>query len=338
MRRILITAIGGDVSCAIIRCLLEDCKQDELYGYDIQRYTPYMDYFTVTKVAPRYTDETYGAFMKEFVLKYKITHFIPATEAEILIADANMDFFKKYGVKVLINNSETIHICTSKYLTAESLKNYGIKTPRTMEASKYRGGLSFPFILKADYGNGGESVRIIHNQTEWDTADKRGMVCQQKVGTNEKEYTVGVFSDGKKVNSIILKRKLGLGYGNGSSGLSVEVCCCDIPEIRNIAEKAAKALNIVGSINIQIREEYGQFYVFEINARFSSTVGFRHKMGFKDAVWWLDMIDGVGDFPEFHSPVGKIGIKVTDDKIIKGGVISSVRFISPSGKLQVAAA
>ena len=319
MRKILITAIGGDVTCAIIRCLLEDCKSDELYGYDIQRYTPYMNFFSAVEVAPRYTDQTYAEFMKNFIIKYHITHFIPVTEPEILIADANREFFKEQGVKVLINNSETLRICTSKYLTAESLKNRGIEVPKTFRALNYNGELEFPFILKADYGNGGASIHVIRDLMEWNEAEKHGMVCQQKVGTAEKEYTVGVFSDGNNVNSIILKRKLGLGYGNTSSGLSVEVFCCDIPEIKNIAEKIAKALHIVGSINIQIREENGHYYVFEINARLSSTVGFRHKMGFKDAVWWLNMVDGPGGFPKFYSPVGARGVKVTDDRLVCGG-------------------
>lgn len=319
MRKILITAIGGELACAIIRCLLEDCKSDELYGYDIQHYTPYMDFFRGVEVAPRYTEEAYIAFMKDFVVKYHITHFIPVTEPEILIADSSREFFKEHGVKLLINNAEAIHICTNKYLTMEYLKNNGVEIPKTFVASKYRGGLEFPFILKAEYGSGGSSVQVIHNLVEWNVADKEGMICQQMVGTVEKEYTIAVFSDGKRINSIILKRKLGLGYGNDLSGSSVEVLCCDIPEISNIAKKVAKALKIIGSVNIQIREEGGHYYIFEINARLSSTVGLRHKMGFKDAIWWMDMIDGMGDFPQFCPPIGVRGVKVVDDKIISGG-------------------
>jgi carbamoyl-phosphate synthase large subunit len=49
----------------------------------------------------------------------------------------------------------------------------------------------------------------------------------------------------------------------------------------------AKALQLRGSINIQLRLRDGYPYIFEINPRFSSTVVARHKLGFSDVLWSL---------------------------------------------------
>lgn len=58
--------------------------------------------------------------------------------------------------------------------------------------------------------------------------------------------------------------------------------------------KIAEATGLVGSINVQTRKlEGAEVYVpFEINPRISSTLLFRKKFGFDDAVWWLDVLQG----------------------------------------------
>ena len=65
MRRILITGIGGDVACSIIRCLKDSNDTDEIFGMDIKKYTPYMDVITKAFVAPRYDDESYVPFVEK---------------------------------------------------------------------------------------------------------------------------------------------------------------------------------------------------------------------------------------------------------------------------------
>ena len=51
----------------------------------------------------------------------------------------------------------------------------------------------------------------------------------------------------------------------------------------------AESLDLFGSINIQLRlvEKEGPM-VFEINPRFSSTVGMRHMIGFSDLIWSIE--------------------------------------------------
>lgn len=300
------------MACAVIRCLMDGCGKDELYGIDIKRYTPYMGYFSDTDVAPSYNEPCYFEYLAGYLLEHNITHFIPTTEPEIMIADSRRDFFADNGIGLMINNANILKICTSKYKTAEFLSGIGLDIPETYQAEQYAGQLEYPFIMKADYGRGSSSFRVVKDREDWEVAEKTGMVCQRKVGDQDREYTVGVFSNGVRMESIVLRRKLGLG------GMSVAVECCDIARIREIACMVAEAFGLAGSINIQLREEDGKYYIFEINPRLSSTSGFRHLMGFKDTVWWLNMLDGRKTDISFKTPAGAVGVKVTDDILVRG--------------------
>ena len=317
MRRILITGIGGDVACAIIRCIQDAFPDDEIFGIDIKAYTPYMDRIAKAIVAPRYTDKSYVSFLKETLLNNGITHFLPTTEPEILIASGFRSFFKEHKIKVLINNDAIIQTCTSKYKTAKFLQASGICVPMTWLANEYKCGLSYPFILKADTGSGSKKLSIIKNDEEWKNAIKDGMLCQELVGNPDNEYTVGVFSDGEETRTIIFRRYLGFG------GMSVEVHCCDNFEIKQIASSVANIFNLQGCVNIQIRKQGNRYLVFEINPRLSSTVGFRHKMGFQDVVWWLKFLDGEKLTKYNEDAIGMIGLKVTDDIVFSANRMSN---------------
>src|SRR3546814_16519316 len=57
--------------------------------------------------------------------------------------------------------------------------------------------------------------------------------------------------------------------------------------IESLCATVARALDLSGSINIQLRLGSRGPMIFEINPRFSSTVVFRHRLGFSDLLWSL---------------------------------------------------
>lgn len=320
MRSVLLTGIGGDVACAIARSLFDAFPGDHFFGFDIRKYTPYMERFTETMIAPRYTEDGYLPFLKKTLSEKRITHFLPTTEPEILITDGNRDYFEKEGIRLLINSSEILHVCTSKYRTACFLRENGVAAPLTgmaAEATAEEQGvrlkdgsrLRYPLILKEDYGRGGHGLQSIHDRADWDRAQKSGCVCQEYI--DGPEYTVGVFSDGVNVRSIVFRRELGLG------GMSVAVECVSVPGITRLADQTARLLHLKGSFNIQLREQDGKYYIFEINPRLSSTTGFRHRMGFTDAAWWIGLSEGGMLSGTYKEPVGMCGVKVTDDVVFQ---------------------
>jgi carbamoyl-phosphate synthase large subunit len=165
------------------------------------------------------------------------------------------------------------------------LKENGLPYPATFLLEDYDKQLDFPLIVKARKGWGGKSLIKIWDMEELDFYKKRiaNAIVQEYVGTEDEEYTVGVFSNGTDVYSICFRRYLG--YGS----LSKFVQLVHSDEMRCIVEKIARATRLQGSMNVQFRKTEHGYVPFEINPRISSTAYFRHYFGFQDVKWWLDI-------------------------------------------------
>ena len=111
-------------------------------------------------------------------------------------------------------------------------------------------------------------------------------IVQEYLDGKQGEFTCGLFrAKDLSIRSIIIKRELMGGFtGYGEIIKNVEIS----ETLSAIAEK----IKLFGSINVQLRLTDKGPVVFEINPRFSSTVRFRHLLGFKDLDWSIqDMFD-----------------------------------------------
>lgn len=311
----LITAIGGDIGDSVVHCLRKEYPKEKLIGCDITCYVPAYDEVGSFFLAPPYTEEAkYMSFLLEQCEKYKITYILPMTEGEIKVFDKHRDDFEKAGIKVMIQSSEILKATFRKYHTAKTIKAMGLNSPKTWKVEEIGKEISYPVIVKPDQGCGSRNVKVVHNFEEYQDAVSRipDAVIQEYIGIVEEEYTVGVFSNGKTIQSIAFKRTLDL------NGMSKMVELVEDEKITQIAFTVAKNFRLKGSINLQMRKQDGEYYIFEINPRISSTVGFRYRLGFKDVRWWLDLLAGNGEnifyVPE-RLPV--VGMRTYSEKIFR---------------------
>ena len=311
MKRILITGTGGDVAVGIVKCILSDMPQSVIFGCDIKEFVPYLDRFERHFISPRYDSDDYWPVIRDICLEYKITHFFPSTEPEILIADGHRDFFSEHNISLVINNKKILDIATSKYKTAVFLRGNNVSVPDTYLPDNIPSVLEYPYIVKPDFGRGSAYLTKVNNQRDLEIALAAipFPVIQRYVGTADREFTVGVFADGKKTRSISYRRTL----GRGNMSAFVEVV--QDSRLNDIADAVAKIFGLKGALNIQLRLHEDNYYIFEINPRISSTVAFRHQMGFRDVVWWLQTLSGepIEDYRSIDA--GVIGIKLDSEHI-----------------------
>lgn len=319
-RIFFITAIGGDIGSSVLKHVRESYPNDKIVGCDIMQYNQGIDYVDLFFVAPAYSDQDlYWEFIQRICKEYNITHFLPMAETEIKIADANSDYFKKNDIKLMVNSHNLLEISFSKYDTVKYLERCNLNVPETWKADEDF-DKKFPLVVKGNYSCGSKYVKIVNNEKELQQAidDIPKPIIQSYIGTEDEEYTMAVFSDGHRILSLAFKRKLGYG------GMSVLVELVRDPGLDKIAKELAEYMSLCGSINIQLRKQDGEFYVFEINPRISSTIGFRYKLGFKDDIWWIKLLDGESEeiaFQEFQGSA--IGVKVLDEKVYTwGGVFN----------------
>lgn len=307
MRKILVTAVSGDIGNGILKILRD--TENELYGCDINEYAAGMDKVTEFWQEKPAGDEGYIESLVKHCRKLEITHMIPVNEKEIDIISKNLEKFKDIGIKVIILNNEILDICLDKYKTAKYLEKENIIVPKTFLVDEWTEDGN-NYICKPRKSNGSKDIKIIKTYEELESleGDKEDYVIQEYIDSEE-EYTVGIFSDGKEITSIAFKRKLKHGYSDYVEYAKNE-------ELEKLAYSIARLFDLYGYINFQLRKKDNKYYIFEINPRISGTVRFRDMLGFRDVVWWLNIADGLPSTQKDVNIRKAIGLRELEEKYI----------------------
>lgn len=307
MRRILVTAISGDIGNGILKIL--KFKDNILFGCDVNEIAVGMDLVKEFWQSKYAMEDGYIEDMLEKCIQHQITHLIPVNEREIeKIGSARMRF-EEHGIKLVILEQNILDVCLDKYETVNFLRNHGIGVPDTyldiecLEKNYER------YICKPRKSNGSKDIFLYKPGTDVPKEiDGVNYVVQQYIDSRE-EYTIGIFRTEKCINTIIFQRELKNGYSNLVKLVYDEA-------LKKLAEKIAKILDLKGYLNIQLRKFEDKYYIFEMNPRISGTVRFRDMLGFSDVMWWLEMLDGK-EVPVYHCRYQEaVGIRELNEKYL----------------------
>lgn len=306
--RILVTAVGGDLGQSIIKCLRDCGCPVHITGCDMNPYAggrAKTDEFF--QAPPVRETENYLRFLRDTVRAGTIDYVFPVSDVEILFFNAQRERFSDLTVRFVANDPVIIDTFSDKYHTVEFFKKNGLPYPRTWLQESLTEQPGFPLILKKRRGSGSQNLLKIFDADELQFYLKKnsGMVIQEYIPGDTREYTAAIFSGGGQVHTITFRRTLAPG------GFSQQVEPVTDKTITGFPRQVAKALGADGSrfmaVNVQFRDTQKGCIPFEINPRFSSTVYLRHLFGFKDVQWTLDMLQGK---PVPQSPVIKKGVGV----------------------------
>lgn len=298
---ILISAASGDIGYSAVRSAYKRCS---VIGCDVKAYTPVDDLLLRFYQAPSATETvTYIDFITELIDKHKIDFFLPISEPEIDVVNVHRERLGQTGAKLLINDKFVVDTFLDKLDTSLFLKSLGIKVPKTALLQNYDApSFGFPLIVKPRKGYG--SRRLFKALTAEDLEyvrkkDNGTLIVQEYVGSEDEEYTTGIFSDGKNVSSISFKRRL------GADGTTLEAILVSETRLGDLSRHIAEAINLKGFINLQSRRIENVYVPFEVNPRISGTLLFRKKFGFDDIKWWMDILCGrqYSYMPKYESGV-----------------------------------
>jgi carbamoyl-phosphate synthase large subunit len=283
--RVLVSGAAGDVGLSIGKILNGSPLVTSAVGGDIHNEYFADDIFEKTVIFPSVSEVGYASAIQSFLKSDGIDVFIPTSEAELRWFSANPEIRSQMGVHCLMASPRAMQIGFDKLETARFIHSLGIQSPRTCSTSQQEEDApGFPCVLKSRYGSGSRSVYLVEE------ARKKGMyealfpdyIWQEFLPSAGGEHTCGVYrcEDGS-TRTIIMRRRLAAGvtvYAEVIHDSAIEALCVAV----------AESLSLKGSINIQLRMVEGKGpMVFEINPRFSSTVGMRHECGFQDVIWSL---------------------------------------------------
>lgn len=306
-KRILVSAVGGDLGQSVIKCLRDAMPSPYILGCDMNPYAGgRADVDLFLQAPPVNKTENYRDFLKTTVRQYEIDYVFPMSDVEILFFNEHREWFHDCPAVFAVNESHIIDTFMDKYKTAVFFKDNGFLYPVTYLPEEYNGQLGFPLILKRKQGSGSQKLFKVADAEELAFYLKRnsGMIIQEYLrqrDEKENEYTAGIFSDGQNAYTITFRRLLAPG------GFSRQVELITAGPAVDFAARLAQTLHYKGSLNVQFRLTDRGCVAFEINPRFSSTVYFRHCFGFKDVLWTMDLFAGK---PVTYTPIFKKGIGV----------------------------
>ena len=283
---IIVTGCGGDIGINIGRILKISNVSNRVIGCDINEEHGGSVFFDVFEIVERADSKFYIESLLNVCKKYSVDLIIPTSEPELRFF-LNEDIIGSLdGTPVLIVNKKTLTIGFDKALTSDFLKSSGLSYPWTTLVSE---GMpkAFPCIIKKRYGSGSKEIMVVDEEVvDYYSTKRPDDLWQEYLSPDDQEYTCGLYrSKAGEIRTIILKRRLDgslTDYGEDRENMEIEV----------MLNWLAELLDLQGSINPQLRLTERGPVMFEINPRFSSTVMFRHLLGFKDLLWSINEIAG----------------------------------------------
>jgi carbamoyl-phosphate synthase large subunit len=284
---ILVTGCGGDIGQSLGKILNKSKLVNNLFGCDISEKNAGKFIFSNFFIGLPCNDKSYLDTLKDIVEEKDIDIIIPIAEPELRYFSNTKNLENVGKAKLLTASTKALRIGFDKLETVNFLKKNGFPFPKTklISEEKYP---KLPTILKSRTGSGSATVYKAETQEDYKYLSSKNpdFISQEFLEGSQGEYTCGVFrSKSGIIRTIIFKRELAGGYSCYGEII-------DSNEIDDLLCNLAVKIELVGSINVQLRLTKKGPVIFEINPRFSSTVLFRHLFGFKDLEWSIqDKLD-----------------------------------------------
>jgi carbamoyl-phosphate synthase large subunit len=198
------------------------------------------------------------------------------------------------GAPIIGTSPDSIDVAEDRERFQLLVKNLGLKQPanataRTEEqAVRLAREVGFPLVVRPSYVLGGRAMEVVFTED-----DLRAYMTDAMRVSNDSpvlldrfldvaiEVDVDAVCDGERVLiGGIMEHVEQAGVHSGDSGSSLppySLSAAIQDEIRDQTRKLARALNVVGLMNIQFAVQNGVVYVLEVNPRASRTVPFVSK-------------------------------------------------------------
>ena len=197
----------------------------------------------------------------------------------------------KYGIKIIGSSFDTLDLAEDRGRFSSLLRDLNIPFPkfdtiRTADAAAELGkALGFPLLVRPSYVLGGQSMKIVINEQELeqhvvkilnDIPDNN--ILLDHYLENAVEAEADAICDGENAYIIgVMEHIEPAGIHSGDSHATLPPFDLTEDVIRQIEEhtiKVAKAMKVIGLINMQFAVKDGIVYVIEANPRASRTVPF----------------------------------------------------------------
>ncbi len=198
---------------------------------------------------------------------------------------------EKAGIPILGTSPDAIDLAEDRERFAALVNRLGLKQPANgiarsrEEAIKVAETIGYPVLMRPSYVLGGRAMEIVDTQAQLENYIQTAVIVSgdspvliDSYLRDAIEVDVDAIGDGNDVVVAgILQHIEEAGVHSGDSACSIPPYSLPlgiIDEIRRQADALARALNVVGLMNIQFAVKDGEVYLIEVNPRASRTVPF----------------------------------------------------------------
>jgi carbamoyl-phosphate synthase large subunit len=293
MITVVVTGVGAIIGQGIIKSLRQSQHQLRVVGVDRSDDSPGPSLSDVFYRKPKCeeTDSAYLEFLDHLLRHEAVDLVLPGLEVDLYFLDNHRALVENAGAKLAINDHELINLCADKWLMRKALAHNGMRTIPTSDTTNWADAISElgapPLLLKPRRGNGSRGIVRLQDEEDfnyWRNKAADNWMLQRIVGSDDEEYTVGLFGfgDGTGLEPIIFHRRL------SAAGNTLAASVVAEPRIRSETLRLTEIFRPVGPTNYQFRLENGIPYLLEINPRISSSTSLRTSFGYNEAAMSID--------------------------------------------------
>jgi len=201
---------------------------------------------------------------------------------------------KRAGVPIIGTDPENIDLAEDRKLFSRLLDDLGIPAPANgaatsiEEAIEVARRIGFPLLVRPSFVLGGRAMVIAYDEEMVKRYMREAVVFSQERPVlidrfleDAVEVDVDALSDGEDVLIAGIMEHIeeaGVHSGDSSCVLPpVGLRAAELEVIQSYTERLARALHVIGLMNVQYAIKDGQVYVLEVNPRASRTVPYVSK-------------------------------------------------------------
>ena len=198
---------------------------------------------------------------------------------------------EKAGVKILGTSVDAIDLAEDRKRFKELLQSLNLNQPlngiatSNSEAIKIANEIGFPIVIRPSYVLGGRAMEIVHDHYQLQKYINEAVIVSGKNPVlidsflrDAIEVDVDALSDGKDIYIAGIMEHIeeaGIHSGDSACALPPQTLNKNtIDDIINQTNILAKALNVVGLMNIQFAIQDDKIFILEVNPRGSRTIPF----------------------------------------------------------------
>ncbi|MEM9791915.1 MAG: carbamoyl-phosphate synthase large subunit, partial [Pseudomonadota bacterium] len=195
------------------------------------------------------------------------------------------------GIPILGTSPDAIDLAEDRERFQQLLQRLGLKQPQNAlarnddEARQQAEEIGYPLVIRPSYVLGGRAMEIVRDPVQLERYIRDAVVVSgdspvllDRYLAGAVEVDVDAICDGTNVHIAgVMEHIEEAGVHSGDSACSLppySLSAATVSELKRQTEVMAKALNVIGLMNVQFAIKAGEIFVIEVNPRASRTVPF----------------------------------------------------------------